>query len=115
MAIIPAPIRAALDRVSSIAPIATAPAKIKHPITAPRLWWKSAKKAVTKPPRLFIAKRKRKSGGGALPWRLPKPMTTDQRIWADYRAFKAAGLLETWFELYRDVLGLESRQPEPDP
>jgi len=52
-------------------------------------------------------KRKRKSGGDALPWRLPKPMTTDQRIWADYLAFKAAGLLETWFELYRDVLGLE--------
>jgi hypothetical protein len=50
-----------------------------------------------------------------LPWRLPKPMTTDQRIWADYLAFKAAGLLETWFELYRDVLGLESPLPEPEP
>jgi hypothetical protein len=108
------PIRVALDRVSSIAPIATTPAKINRPITAPRLWWKSAKKAVTKPPRPFMFKRKRKSGGGALPWRLPKPMTTDQRIWADYLAFKAAGLLETWFELYRDVLGLEP-PPEPEP
>ena len=109
-----APIRVPIVHVSSTVAVA-APARIKRPITAPRLWWKSAKKAVTRPPRFFIAKRKRKTGGGALPWRLPKPMTTDQRIWADYLAFKAAGLLDTWFELYRDVLGLEPRHPEPEP
>jgi len=31
----------------------------------------------------------------------------DARIWEDYRIFKAAGLLNEWFDLYRDVLNLK--------
>jgi hypothetical protein len=41
-------------------------------------------------------------------------MTPDQEMWADYQAMKAAGLLGTWFELYRDVLNLPPRLPEPE-
>ena len=96
---------------------ASAPPK-RRIIAAPRLWWKGAVKQVAKPchvpPRWM---RKRKSGGQgntSLPWHLPRPMTADERIWADYRAFKAAGLLGTWFEMYRDVLNLEPL-PEPAP
>jgi len=62
--------------------------------------------------------RKRKSGeeGKALlPWRLPKPLSAEKQMWVDYRAFKAAGLLGTWFDMYRDMLNLKPPLPEPQP
>ena len=85
-------------------------ARITHPITAPRLWWKVAKKALTRPRRLQ-RKRRRKSGE-ELPWRLPRPMTGDEQMWADYRAFKAAGMLHEWLALYRHVLNLKPSSME---
>lgn len=97
------------------APVATR-ARIKKPVTALRLWWKGAVKQVAKPcrfpPRWM---RKRKSGGqgnASLPWHLPMPMSADAQMWADYRIFKAAGLLSEWVELYRARL---SPMPEPEP
>jgi hypothetical protein len=78
-------------------------------ITAPRLWWKGAVKQVTKPRQVLSrGKKKRKSGEtGALPWRLPKPLSADEQMWADYQAFKAAGMLHVWLDLYRHVLNLK--------
>jgi len=39
----------------------------------------------------------------------------DARIWEDYRIFKAAGLLNVWFDLYRDVLNLKPHLAEAAP
>jgi len=73
------------------------------------MWWKGAVKQVTKPRRnMRVRKKKGKTGQAALlPWRLPKPLSLDAQMWADYRLFKAAGLLNEWFSLYRHVLNLK--------
>ena len=77
-------------------------------ITAPSLsyYWKAAAKAATMRPRRLPAKR-RKRKSGSLPWRLPRPMSDDELMWQEYWIFKAAGMLDQWFDLYKDVLNLE--------
>lgn len=86
------------------APVGASPA---CRVTAPRLWWKGAVKQVTRPRRRFTARKRRKSETGALlPWRLPRLLSAEEQMWADYEAFKAAGMLHVWLELYRDVLNL---------
>lgn len=39
----------------------------------------------------------------------------DDQMWIDYIAFKAAGMLSQWFELYRGMLNLSSPLLEPEP
>jgi len=34
-------------------------------------------------------------------------VSADEQMWADYRAFKAAGMLHAWLDLYRHVLNLK--------
>ena len=43
----------------------------------------------------------------------PKSLTAE--VWEDYRIFKAAGLLNEWFDLYRDVLNLEPQHTQAAP
>lgn len=35
-------------------------------------------------------------------------MTADEQMWADYVAFKAAGMLHAWLAMYRHALNLKS-------
>ncbi len=77
---------------------------------SPRFLWPAARKVVTswQPPARVLPIQKRKNTEAVLPWGLPKPMSAEAHMWADYRAFKAAGMLQKWFELYRYVLNLPS-------
>jgi len=90
------------------------------PLPAPKItWplhsWRQARKIIAKKPRRNILKKVRTSKGEPLPWQIPKPQSADARMWEDYQIFKAAGLLNEWFDLYRDVLNLEPQHTQAAP
>lgn len=98
-------------RFRAFAPFVPAPSFGKK-ISWPSVVWRSESQSITRPCRVIASgKWKRK----ALPWRLPKPLSMDEQMWADYVAFKAAGLLHVWLELYRRVLNLKPSQMQAVP
>jgi hypothetical protein len=77
-------------------------------ITAPRIHWKEARKAITKKPRRIMARHRlqRPPSIRARPFRRIDPISAE--MWEDYRIFKGAGLLSEWRRKWVEYL------PEPD-
>lgn len=88
--------------------------------SVPKMTWplnhsSATHRPITKKARRVILRKTRPRKQSPLPWRLPKPQSMDARMWEDYRIFKAAGLLNVWFDLYRDVLNLKPQPTQAAP